>query len=203
MRWSIPLFLCAFLLPDFARACIYPSSLRSINATLLAVLNSGGTVSIHHRDALRRSLSQLETPILLRTLQEDVGRRDARSARSILSVAEALADGRGLRVEEGLRNDVSRLAGAADEACSGTVDAATSGDSAAGAEQGKERSTGQGGRPLTFREGVVRLSMTFTVYLVFLAFLLGLRRQIRERRAQITQEEGKTQAVQPFDQSPI
>lgn len=34
---------------------------------------------------------------------------------------------------------------------------------------------------LTFREGVMRLSLTFTLYMVFLAFLLGLRRHLRQR----------------------
>ncbi|WP_157598786.1 hypothetical protein [Tateyamaria omphalii] len=177
--------------------------MRTINATLLTVLNVGGEVSVHHRGALRRSLGQLDTAAVLSALQEDATRRDARAAQTILTVAQALADGRGVRVEDGVRSDVTRLASAADAACSGAANAATSGEDAAGAEQGKGRNTGQGGRALTFQEGVVRLSLTFTIYLIFLAFLLGLRRQLRERYGRIQQEEDKTQPAQPFDQSAI
>ncbi|MBY5934635.1 hypothetical protein KUV51_16630 [Tateyamaria omphalii] len=179
---------------------MYPGGLRAANTTLLAVLNGGGDVSIHDRHALRRSLDQMDTQAVLGMLEGDVRRRDARAATAVLTTAQALADGRGVRVDQALRNDVNRLAKAADTACSGNSGAATSSQDADSAEQGTERSTGQGGRPLTFREGVVRLSLTFTIYLIFLAFLLGIRRQLKERAAREDQAED-ADPIQRFDQS--
>ncbi|WP_193743432.1 hypothetical protein [Tateyamaria sp. ANG-S1] len=171
-----------------------------MNTTLMTILNAGGDVSVHHRNALRRSLNRIDTSAFLNTLEQDLPRRDRRAASAVLTKAQALASGRGLRVEEGMRDQVIHLAGAADKACSGAENAATSGEAASGAEQGIARNTGQGGRPLTFREGVVRLSLTFTIYLIFLAFLLGVRRQLKERAAR-NQPKEDDQPIRNMDQS--
>ncbi|MEL6464699.1 MAG: hypothetical protein AAFQ58_07000 [Pseudomonadota bacterium] len=166
-------------------ACVYPTALRSANTLLLDILDAGGAVSVHHRAKLGRTLSHMDPVVVIATLTQDVPRRDARAAQVVLDVVGRLANGRGLRVEEAMRPHLNRLDAAADDACSGTTDVAAGPDAAQGAEQGKGRQTGQGGRALTFREGVVRLSVTFTTYLIFLAFLLGLRREWRARRARL------------------
>ena len=168
-------------LPSLAAACAYPGGVRATNATLLSILDAGGTVSVHHRQALRAYLDQIDPAVVLQSLTQDAPRRDARATGRVLAVAQALAEGRGLRVEEGLRDDLRRVSDAVDASCSGETDVASGPDAAASAEQGTERSTGQGGRPMTYREQVARLSLTFTIYLAFLAFLLGLRRQWRAR----------------------
>ena len=41
-------------------------------------------------------------------------------------------------------------------------------------------------RSLTFGEGVVRLSMTFSIYMLFLVFLFGLRRVLKARMLELT-----------------
>ena len=53
------------------------------------------------------------------------------------------------------------------------------GEAARDAERGNDRNAGSGGLGLSFGEGVARLSLTFAVYIVFLAFLLGLRRHLK------------------------
>ncbi|MEX0370766.1 MAG: hypothetical protein AB3N09_09060 [Tateyamaria sp.] len=166
--------------PVTAVACIYPTGLRTANITLAEVLGVGGTVSVHHRERLRRSMVQVNAQAIAATLTPEVGRRTARAMTAVIDTATALAEGRGLTVVEDLRPHISHLNEAIDDACSGETQVAASADEAGGAEQGKSRQTGQGGGGLTFRQGVGRLSLTFTVYLTFLAFLLGVRRQIRK-----------------------
>ncbi|MEM8654670.1 MAG: hypothetical protein AAGF36_07975 [Pseudomonadota bacterium] len=156
-----------------------------MNTLFLDILNQGGAVSVNQRSAITRGLSQINPDALKQQLQQDLSRRDARAANAVIDVAVAFSAGRGIRLDDGLRPHVERLRAAVDSTCSGQVDAATSGQAATEAEHGTERSTGNGGRPLTFREGVVRLSLTFTTYLIFLAFLLGFRREWRTRRARL------------------
>ncbi|WP_299297536.1 hypothetical protein [uncultured Tateyamaria sp.] len=172
-------------LPTLAAACAYPAPLRSVNATLLAVLDAGGTVSIHHRNRLVRAIAGLEGEALKRTIAQEVARGDARAAGQVIDTATALAAGRGMVVDPGLRDPVSRLGASIQSQCSGTSQVASGTDAAAGAEHGDRRDVTVGGRALTFREGVARLSLTFTIYLVFLAALLGIRRHVHQRaRAQ-------------------
>lgn len=185
------------MLPCFAVACVYPGGLRATNATLLSILDAGGAVSVHHRQALRRSLDQIDPALVLQSLRQEVPRRDARAAAVIIETARTLADGRGARVEANMRDTLRRLSDAVDASCSGGIDVATGSEAAQGAEQGTERSTGQGGRPMTYREQVARLSMTFTIYLVFLAFLLGFRRQWHARRRAMQDRAAHVDAPKP------
>ncbi len=176
--WVSMLFL---ICPAMVWACAFPAPLRSVNTTLLAVLDNGGTVSIHQREALRRAMSQVTPDALKRTLRQDIARRDARAAGAVIDTAVALAGGRGMAVPLELREDVARLEQAVRGACTGTAVSAGGTEDAKSAEHGSDRSEGSGGRALTFREGVARLSITFTIYLAFLAFLLGARRSIKDR----------------------
>jgi len=175
------LILAMALAPSLVVACVYPAPLRSVNTTLLAVLDAGGTVSIHQRNQLARAVSGFSPDALKRTLSQDVSRGDARAARRVIDTATALASGRGVAVDTGLRDPVSRLGAAITSECAGAGQVAGAGGAAAGAEHGARRTDIQGGRALTFREGVARLSLTFTIYLVFLAFLLGVRRHVHQR----------------------
>lgn len=181
MRNVLYAMIIWIMLPSLAAACAYPNGLRATNATLLSILDAGGTVSVHHRQALRRSLDQINAAMVLQALSQEVPRRDVRAAGTVLQTAQALADGRGVRVDADMRDTLRRLSDAVDVSCSGGTEVATGAEDAQGAEQGTERSAGQGGRPMTYREQVARLSLTFTVYLVFLAALLGFRQQWRAR----------------------
>ncbi|WP_299551489.1 hypothetical protein [uncultured Tateyamaria sp.] len=167
-----------------AMACAYPTPLRVANGTLLSILDGGGQVSVHQRDRLARAMAQMSPEVVKRTLSQDTPRRDARAAHAVIDTALALASGRGMTVNEGLRDHVVRLDQAVDATCSGGNSAASGNDDADGAEHGTPRQTDRGGRSLTFREGVARLSLTFTLYMVFLAFLFGFRRQLHLRAAE-------------------
>ncbi len=164
-----------------ALACAYPVPLRVANGTLLSVLDGGGNVSVHQRDRLARAMAQMSPEVVKRTLSQDARRRDARAAHAVIDTALALASGRGVTVDEGLRDHVVRLDQAVDASCSGSDSAVSGSEDADGAEHGVTRPTDRGERSLTFREGVKRLSLTFTIYMVFLAFLFGLRRHLRQR----------------------
>lgn len=169
------------LWPALVWACAYPLPLRHANTTLLAALDGGGTVTIHQREALRRVMAQVSPDVLKRQLRQEVARRDARAAGVVIDTAVALASGRGMTVAPNLRDDVARLGQAVKAACLGQASVAGKGEAAQSVEHGTARSEGDGGRALTFREGVTRLSITFTIYLVFMAFVLGIRRTIKER----------------------
>ncbi|WP_189368108.1 hypothetical protein [Tateyamaria omphalii] len=168
---------------SMALACAYPVPLRVANGTLLAILDAGGNVSNHQRDRLARAMAQIAPDVVKRTLSDEARRRDARAAHAVIDTALALANGRGMTVDEGLRDQVFRLDQAVDASCSGSNSAASGEEDAHSSEHGVTRQTGGGGRALTFREGVARLSLTFTLYMVFLAFLFGLRRHFRQRAA--------------------
>ncbi|WP_299701872.1 hypothetical protein [uncultured Tateyamaria sp.] len=168
-----------------ALACVYPMPLRVTNETLLSILDGGGKVSNHQRDRLARAMAQMSPDDVKRALSQEARRRDARAAHAVIDTALALASGRGMTVDEGLRDDLFRLDQAVDASCSGSDNAVSGTEDADGAEHGvARRQTGRGGRALTFREGVLRLSLTFTLYMVFLAVLLGLRRHLRQRAAE-------------------
>jgi len=167
--------------PSLAMACVYPAPLRDITRTMSAILDAGGEVSNHQRSRLRRAVAQVSPQALADALRPDIARRDHRAAVAILDKAAALANGNGLRVGDDMRDHTARLSTAVQAACSGNAQAVSSDEAAQGAEHGTTRSTGNGGRALTFREGVARLSITFTIYLAFLAFLLGFRRYWHDR----------------------
>lgn len=175
--------IAVILWPGLLLACAYPTPLRVANATLLSILDEGGQVSIHRRDRLARAMAQMSPDVVKRTVSQDARRRDARAAHAVIDAATALASGRGMRLEEDMRAHVMRLDRAADVSCSGSDGVASGSDEADGAEHGTTRETDRGARALTFRERVTRLSLTFTLYMAFLAFLFGLRRQLRERVA--------------------
>ncbi|WP_299371140.1 hypothetical protein [uncultured Tateyamaria sp.] len=189
--------ICA--VPGLAVACAYPAPLRSVNTTLLAVLEAGGEVSIHHRNRLARTVGGIVPDQLKQHLAQDVARRDARAAAAVIDVAVALADGRGIRLSDDLRDPVARLGAAIQSDCAGSGQVAGGADAAVGAEHGTRRDPTQGARALTFREGVARLSLTFTVYMTFLAFLLGVRRYVRNRpsaaRADMSQVPDKPEGA--------
>lgn len=185
-----------FLWPTWAWACAYPAPVRTVNATLLEVLNGNGQVANHQRARLQRAMSQLGSG----ALGDDLSRRDARAVRDVIAVASVLADGIGRTVDPDLRTAVTRVRDGIHDTC--VQDDATQaggGADATSAERGTARNEGSGGRALTFQEGVVRLSLTFTVYMTFLAFLLGLRRIVKQRG----EPHGAVDTLAPADPAPL
>jgi len=179
-----------------ALACVYPTPLRVANGTLLAVLDQGGTVSVHQRNRLARAMEQMAPDIVKKTISQDARRRDARAAHAVIDTAFALASGRGMTVDEAMWDHVTRLDQAIDVSCSGSDSAVSGSQDANGTEHGLNRQDNRGGRPVTFSEGVTRLSLTFTLYMVFLAFLFGLRRHLRHR---ITERAGASEPLRSHD----
>ena len=177
----ITVWVCA-LWPVTAWACAYPTPLRSVNAILLEVLNTNGQLANHQRVRLRRAVDRIGPGALGGALEAELSWRDARAVRRGVGVAAGLAGGGGRTVDPDLRGSLDRIREGIQRTCSGG-DAADNagGDEASSAERGLSRNQGSGGRALTFGEGVVRLSMTFSIYMLFLVFLFGLRRAGKAR----------------------
>lgn len=175
------------LWPAAVWACAYPAPVRSVNAVLLEVLNGNGQIANHQRVRLQRAVGQIAPGALEGALTSELSRRDARALGTVMGVATQLARGVGRDVDPNLRGSVMRIRDGIHTACA--QDDATqtgTGEDATGAEHGLGRSEGSGGRGLTFGEGLVRLSYTFTIYVIFLAFLLSIRRILNARLAAAT-----------------
>jgi len=164
--------------PGVAAACVYPMPLRVVNDTLITALDRKGEVDNYTRNRLRRTLDYLSVDAMIDALSGEVSRRDLRAVRSVIGVAAALADGRGLIVDADLRADTTRLKQAVQTACSDATLGVSSAGKANGSERGGARRQGTG-RGLTFREGMVRLSLAFTLYLAFLVFLFFVRQRYK------------------------
>ncbi|WP_299694086.1 hypothetical protein [uncultured Tateyamaria sp.] len=172
------------LWPAMLWACVYPAPVRAINTTLLEVLNGGGKVSNHQRTRLQRAMAQIAPGAVTATLRAELSRRDARAVGDVIAVAALLADGIGLSVDPDVRTPVTRVRDGIQQTCAqDNAQRSGNGEDATSAEHGLGRNEGAGGRGLTFGEGVARLSLTFTIYMTFLAFLLGIRRFFKEREA--------------------
>lgn len=163
-------------------ACVYPAPVRSVTATLLTALNGSGQLANAQRTRLAQAMAQIAPEALSATLSGEVPRRDARAVDAVLAVAEPLARGIGTTVPEAVRTPLNRVRAAVLDTCA-TDNAVQTGDGlrATDSEHGTSRNEGGGGRALTFGEGVARLSLTFTIYMTFVAFLLGVRRLIKDR----------------------
>ena len=182
----IAVWICA-LSPVAAWACAYPTPLRSVNAILLEVLNTNGQLANHQRVRLRRAVDQIGPGALGGALEAELSWRDTRAVRRVVGVATGLAGGVGRTVDPDLRGSRDRIREGIQSTCSAGDSADNTGsDEASSAERGLSRNEGSGGRALTFGEGVVRLSMTFSIYMLFLVFLFGLRRAIKMRMAGVT-----------------
>lgn len=172
--------ICALaVVPVAGWACIYPGPLMALNGTLIEIQNMDGRVSVHHRDRLRRGVDALSPDALRRTLAADVGRADLRAVDAVMAVSSELALGVGLVLDPAIRTHTTRLTEAVQTACPGQGQTEGVGDSASGLEHGT-RQAGGTGRALTFREGLTRLSIAFTIYAIFLASVIALRRMQRE-----------------------
>ncbi len=173
--------------PAMVWACAYPTPVRTANAILLEVLNNGGQINNHHRARLARTMEHIAVGAGNEGLTADLSWRDARAVRAVVEAATTLARGIGREVDPDLRGAVTRVRDGIQTTCV-SADAATAarGEDATGSERGTERNTGSGGRALTFGEGVVRLSLTFTIYLAFLIFLFVLRRHLKTREVGLT-----------------
>ena len=176
--------LVGLLSPLAVDACIYPAPLRVVNAVMLGALDGDGSLTRSQRIRLQRAMTQLDPQALQGALRGEVSRGERAEIAQILRAAGALANSTGFAVSPDLRAPLNRLRGAVSDICA-TEDAvgAGAGEVATDAERGLTRSTGNGGQPLTFSEGVMRLSLTFTIYMTFLAFLLGVRRIVKHREA--------------------
>ena len=172
-----------------ALACAYPHSFRLVNNTLIEQLDRGGEVGAFVRSTLRRALDHMPPDAMLASMAGDVRRGDLRAARRVLAAADALADGRGLKVDPDLRADTSRLSEAVEVSCSNGVHSASGTGEATGVEGGGARRDGGVGRGLTFEEGMARLSIAFTLYAVFLVVLFTFR-QLYHRRLRSENHDG-------------
>lgn len=175
----VTLWLSA-LSPPAVWACVYPAPMRSVNTILLEALNANGTLANPQRVRLRQAMSQLSPGALGATLAQEVSRGDARAAAAVLAAAGQLADGIGRVVDPDLRGALTQVRDAIHQTCAqdNAVQTGTGAD-ATDAERGQARNEGSGGRGLSFGEGVVRLSMTFTIYMAFLGCLLGFRQFVK------------------------
>lgn len=172
-------------------ACAYPNAFRVVNDTLNDQLVRGGEVSQFVRHTLRRALDQMPAESILTSMQGQLGRGDLRAARRVLAVAGTLADGRGVTVDPDLRSDTMRLREAVEQDCAnGTLDGNGTGE-ATGVDGGGERKAGGVGRALTFKEGMTRLSIAFTLYAVFLLALFAFRQFYRRHYETPTDEDAK------------
>ncbi|WP_415401470.1 hypothetical protein [Tateyamaria sp. SN3-11] len=187
---SMVMALALILLPYGVLACAYPIPLQVINTTLGAVHASGGEVGMHHRTRLRRALDQLDVPALRQSLGEVLGRSDRRAADTVLKASAALAGGRGFKLEPDVAEKSRQLASVMQRDCVEGTQAEGQGatDSTAHGARQSERGAASA---LTFREGITRLSITFTIYLIFLAAVIGLRRDHKLAHAEedVSEEE--------------
>ena len=169
------------LMPRAVDACVYPTALRAVNNTLIGALDRGGEVKTQTRMRLARTLAGMSARTVIAALAPEIARRDLRAVRAVLAEATALAEGRGVVVDPAVQSDADRLKAAVQIACSDATQGANGTDPAKGIEHGGARKDGGTGRALSFQEGMVRLSVTFTIYLVFLGFLFMIRQAIHAR----------------------
>lgn len=163
------------LMAGGALACSYPGAFRLVNSTLTDQLERGGEVGVYVRSTLRRALNHMPPDAMLTSLRGEVSRAELRAARRVLEAANGLADGRGRKVNPELRSDTLRLTEAVELDCANGTLSASEGGNAQGADGGGARRDGGAGNPLTFQEGMTRLSIAFTLYAVFLVALFAFR----------------------------
>ena len=176
--------LAAVLMPRGADACVYPTALRMVNDTLMGAMDRGGEVRTQTRMRLARALAAMSAQTVVAALAPEITRRELRAVRVVLNEAAALADGRGTVVDPGVRDHATRLKEAVQTACASSAAQGANGtDPADGIDRGGARRQGGTGRALTFQEGMMRLSVTFTIYLVFLVFLFVTRQAIHAQYA--------------------
>jgi len=173
--------LALAMMPGTASACVYPTPLRVLNDTMIEAIERGGEVTIRARVRMGRILDNISADDLLRAISGEVSRRNLRAARNVMAAAAALADGRGLKIDPSLGEDTSRLKEAVRSTCSDATQGVTGTAPAKGVEFGGDRKEGSTGRGLTFQEGLIRLSVAFTIYLIFLVFLFVLRQILNAR----------------------
>ncbi len=177
-----------------AIACAYPHSFRIVNNTIIEQLDRGGEVGAYVRSTLRRVLDHMPPDAMLTSMSGDIRRGDLRAARRVLEAADALADGRGLKVDPDLRADTSRLKEAVEAECSNGAHGASGTGEATGVETGGARKNGGAGSGLTFEEGMARLIIIFTLYAVFLVILFTFR-QFYHRRLGSENPDGNDASI--------
>ena len=178
-------------LPAGTWACEYPAPLRAISATLMSVQDSGGQVRTYHRARLRQALGRMDISAVRRDMAAALDRADRRSVATVLTLSSALANGIGRTLGPREATQVAHLATAIRTVCLAETQAkAPNTTSTTTLEQGDPQ-TGKAGVPgLTFYQGLARLSLTFTIYMTFLAFVIGLRRVWKTKVAHRPSEKG-------------
>ncbi|MEO0403025.1 MAG: hypothetical protein AAF214_11670 [Pseudomonadota bacterium] len=204
IRFGLQVLLAALWLPGVTWACVYPAAIQTVTATLIDVRDTGGQVAIHHRARLRRTLAGVDPASLSATLASDLSRANLRAVDTVLAGATALADGKGVELGAHLTAASVRLREAVQKDCAQGEQAAAGGSEAQGAEHGARRVGVGTGTPLTFREGLTRLSVAFTIYAVFLCFVIALRRRwpARHDTEEVTEPMSKP-LLDRFVPSPI
>lgn len=189
--YRIQLMVLLLWVPGVVWACPYPAPLRAISATLTSVQENGGVVGNYHRARLSRALGQTNESALMRDLGGDVTRGDRRAVAAVLTLSSALANGMGRTLSVPESEQAHHLAAAIRTAClSDTKAKASHATPPASLEQDQQKGAGDGAAGLTFRQGIVRLSLTFTVYMTFLAFVIGLRRQWKRSMQALLDDTG-------------
>ena len=187
-------------------ACVFPTPLRVVNKTLGQQIDRGGEVGIYVRNTLRRALDSMPADAMLTTLAESASRAEMRSARAVLGVAGTLADGRGRVIHPSLKEHTSRLDEAIQLACSDGTQGASGVSEATSVESGGARKNVGSGRGLTFGQGLARLSIAFSLYVVFLVFLFAFRqmyhRQYATRAADTSMAADPAVTATPQDMRP-
>lgn len=192
--------ILALWLPGVAIACDYPAPLRTISATLMSIQDTSGQVAPFHRARLRQALRHLDLPALQRDLAAALNRADRRAATQMLTLSATLANGIGRDLSERQAAQARHLANAIRVACPADTLAKAQGiPRDASREQSAPHLGDATGTGITFREGLTRLSLTFTIYAVFLAVVIGLRRQWKVMARSVDPDPAPPANAQPID----
>ncbi|MEO9684729.1 MAG: hypothetical protein ABJF86_08245 [Tateyamaria sp.] len=175
--FHLGLALAVVWLPYGAWACDYSAPMRLISATLSSVQDTGGRVSPYHRARLRQALQRMDVTAVEREMKGTLGRADQRAALATLTLSSALVNGSGWVLDGRDVAYVKHLANAIRTSCLADTNAKAQNTATdATLEQGDPQVGNGGASGLTFRQGIARLSLTFTIYMTFLALVIGLRR---------------------------
>ena len=182
MRYAIVIWTLLIAMgPGSALACVYPAAVQRVNAVLVTALDTRAPVDVNLRMQVRRALNGTSIVAMQDAMRGDLSRREMRDVRAVLGTANALAEGQRRTLPADLRDQTSRVAAAMHTACSGADGVAAGTTTATDVERGVIRNSDKADTSLQFGEGVMRLTMTFTIYMLFLAFLLGLRTVLNAR----------------------
>ena len=194
--------IVALWLPCMGWACDYPAPLRAISATLMSVQHSGGQVKVFHRARLRQALGRMDVSAVQRDMANVLGRADRRAVSAMLTLSFSLANGTGRTLSAQNVDHAQHLATAIRNACLADTQAKAKNTATdAALEQGKPQTGGDGATGLTFRQGLTRLSLIFTIYMASLAIVIRLRMGRKRAFVTLPDEQAPPQGGRSFTPS--